>query len=246
MSLRDIAEDRWSAVRLSISIQHTPKRDDDPVYQRLVADLPDASVITDPDPGNDYDSTWRTYRECLYRTPHSATHRLVLQDDVQVCRNFRKGVEAAIRAYPDVLLSFFISYAPQHSAIENAQAWDRGDAWSSIDTREWTPTQALCWPVYLIGPMLRYSDAHPVMGAYTADDQVVAQFLRGRSLPALASVPSLVQHVHAESTSLDGMSQVVNRVGDHRYALHCWFGAEGETEYDPAVDIDWTRGPDWI
>lgn len=234
---------RWDRVRLSIAVQHTPARDDDPVFHELVRDVPQAQVVTDPDPQSDYASTWRTYRQCLYTTPHHATHRLVLQDDVRVCRNFTAGVEAAIRAYPDVPLCFFISYAPHYSAIAHAQAWDRCDAWSVLDTREWTPTQALCWPSYLIGPLIRHADRHPIMGTYAADDQVVAQFLRARQLPVLASVPSLVEHVHAESTSLDG---TVNNVGEHRYAMHCWFGAEGDTPYDPAVDIDWTRGPDWV
>src|SRR6266404_5724186 len=226
-------------IRLSIAIQHTPARADDPVFKQLVSDLPMATVVTDPDPQNDYASTWRTYRECLRSTPFNATHRLILQDDVRVCRNFVKGVEAAIQSRPDSLLSFFISMMPQYSATANAQAWDRGDAWSALDTREWTPSQALCWPAFLIGPMIRHADANPIMGSYTADDQVVGQFLRGRGMNALASVPSLVQHVHAEQTSLDGS---VNRVGDHRYALHCWFGADGETEWDPAVDVDWQRG----
>jgi hypothetical protein len=246
MTLNDLAQDRWNAVRLSISIQHTPKRDDDPVYQRLVSDVPEAKVVTDPDPQSDYASTWRTYRECLRSTPAPATHRLVLQDDVQVCRNFVRGVEAAVKAYPDDLLSFFISHAPPYSAVANSHAWEAGDAWSVLDTREWTPTQALCWPVWMIAPLLRYTDRNPLNGTYVADDQVVSGFMRAKSLIGLASVPSLVEHVHAETTTLNDMDQVVNRVGRHRYALNCWFGAEGQTEYDPAIDIDWTRGPDWV
>lgn len=232
-------ERRWDMVRLSIAIQHTPTRDDDPVFKQLVSDLPDATVITDPDPQADYASTWRTYRECLRSTPFPATHRLILQDDVRVCRNFRAGVEAAIHARPDTLLSLFISHAPQISAIAHLQALDRCEHWSILDTREWTPTQALVWPAFLIGPMLRHADASPLLGTYVADDQVVGGFLRGRGLYGLQTVPSLVEHVHAEQTSLDGQ---VNNVGAHRYAA-CWFGAEGDTPYDPATDIDWTRGP---
>lgn len=230
--------DRWNHVRLSIAIQHTPRRDTDPVFLELRDALPDAQVIVDPEPTGDYSATWRTYSECLRRTPHPATHRLVLQDDVQLCRNFLAGVEAAIRSRPDSLLSLFISMRPQQSAMAHLHALERCDAWSYLDSREWVPTQALVWPAFLIGPMLRHAQAFPVAGPHNADDQVVGKFIRERRLMALQSCPSLVQHVHAEETTLD---PGVNRVGNHRYAA-CWFGAEGETEHDPATAINWASG----
>lgn len=221
---------RWDQVRLSIAIQHTPKRDADNVYRRLLAALePDGGrpVIA---PNADDTATWPTYAECLATTPHTATHRLVIQDDCEVCPGFIDGVKAAIAARPDQMLSLFISYRPTRGSILQMEACERGYAWAALDNREWLPTQALVWPAFLIGPMLRYPSGR------TADDERIAEFLRDRGLYALQTVPSLVEHVHHSTTTLPS----VNMPGPHRRA-RCWMGDSGE--YLPARDVDWRRGP---
>jgi hypothetical protein len=217
---------RWDQVRLSVAVQHTPKRDGDPVYQRLLADLEPypVDVVTSPQTG----STWPTYRLCLSRMPTTATHRLVLQDDVEAGRNLIAGVKKAIEERPDNLLSFFISRRPQQGAIAHLQACDRGEAWSRLDPREWIPAQALAWPAFMVGPMLRYGGEGP-----GADDELIGRFLRDRGLYALQSMPSLVEHVHHSTTTLPA----INMPGPHRAAA-CWIGHA----HDPAVDVDWRTG----
>lgn len=225
----------WDEVRLSVAIQHTPSRDDDPVYQCLREALPDAEVITDPGgPDSGYPSTWRTYAECLRQTPRPATHRLVLQDDVCLCTSFLYGIKTAIKARPDKLLSFFISLRPDTSSIPHLQAMDRGETWSRLDTNAFIPTQALAWPTYLIGPALRYAEAHPIAAVgYEADDQMVARFCRERGIDPIQSCPSLVEHVHHSGTSLTSGE---NQPGDHRAAA-AYIG-----DYHPVDDVNWTTG----
>lgn len=218
--------DRWEQIRLSAAIQHTPARDEDAVYRRLTADLPDAKTIAVPDA----DASWPTYAECLRATPFSATHRLIVQDDVEVCPGFVDGVRAAIAARPDHLLSFFISHKPDGGVRAQMDACERGYAWAILDNREWCPTQALVWPAFLIGPMLRFSHRA------TADDERVGAFLNQHGLYALQSVPSLVEHVHHSDTTLTAH----NTPGPHRRAW-CWMGPDGR--YLPARDVDWRRGP---
>jgi hypothetical protein len=222
--------DRWNQVRLSIAIQHTPKRDGDPVYQRLREALEPAGAKVVVDPTGANTETWPTYAECLRSTPQTATHRLIVQDDCEVCPNFVAGVRKAVEARPDNLLSLFLSFRPQASTIASIEACERGYAWSILDNREWCPTQALVWPAFLIGPMLRL-DVRT-----TADDERVGVFLNQRGIYALSSVPSLVEHVHHSTTTLPS----INMPGPHRRA-RCWMGSEGK--YDPAVDVDWARGP---
>lgn len=224
----------WDRVELSVSIQHTPARDGDAVYECLREALPDADVVVDPDTQNPTASTWRTYEECLRTTPRSATHRLVLQDDVCLCTSFIYGVREAIKQRPDSLLSFFISTRPQASATAVLQANDRGETWTQLDARDWVPLQAVVWPVFLIGPMLRFMETKPHAGlSYVADDEMVASFVRARGVSILQSSPCLVEHVHANATSLPIGNQWVN---DERKAL-LFIG-----DYHPVTDVDWSTG----
>jgi hypothetical protein len=222
--------ERWDQVRLAIAIQHTPKRDGDNVYRRLLAELEPHGARPIIDPTGADTATWPTYEECLRSTPQTATHRLVIQDDCEVCPGFIDGIKAAIASRPDQLLSFFISYRPQRGSMIQMEACERGYAWAALDNREWLPTQALVWPMMMIGPMLRYPSRA------TADDERTAGFLRDRGLYCLQSVPSLVEHVHHSNTTLPS----INMPGPHRRA-RCWMGSTGE--YLPARDIDWRRGP---
>lgn len=220
--------DRWDQIRLSIAVQHTHKRDSDPVYLRLVDALKPhtVDVVTSPMEG----STWPTYALCLRRTPHTATHRLVLQDDVEVCPGFVDGVREAVKHRPDTLLSFFISTRPEGSWVGHMDACADGVAWSVLDERRWVPSQALVWPVFLIGPMLRFAGYD-----HGNDDELIARFLNYRGLYALQSMPSLVEHMHHSSTTLPA----INMPGPHRAAA-CWMGRSGE--YLPARDVRWDTG----
>lgn len=222
----------WNEIRLSTAIQHTPLRDDDPVYRTLHEALPDADVVIDPNPTGPT-STWRTYAECLRTTPRNATHRLVLQDDVSLCTSFLYGVREAIKQRPDALLSFFLSHQPQASVIEHLHAAEAGETWSPLDTRTWIPTQALCWPVYLIGPLLRYAERYPPGIPYEGDDNIIGRFCSTLGVRALQSCPSLVEHVHAETSTLPDGTSIVGPV---RYAALC-IGS-----YHPVDDVDWTTG----
>ena len=78
----------------------------------LASPLSDAELVVDPDPFGTYRSPWRTYRAALERTPARATHRLVIQDDVTLSRDFDVVVRKAVAARPDRLLVFFVGGQP--------------------------------------------------------------------------------------------------------------------------------------
>lgn len=215
----------WDEVKLDLAIQHHPCRDADPVYQALRGALPAARVVVDPDPDSDEQSPWRTYEACLKSARPWATHLLVLQDDVAPCPDFLAGVETAIHARPDRVLSFFISEKPQTGHSKHVAAGRRCESWSELHAWEWVPAQALCWPRWVIPPVLRQS--------YTvrADDEVLARRFREVGVTPLQSMPSLVEHVHHSSTTLARHGS-----GAHRAAA-CLLAAPWS-----ALDVDWTLG----
>lgn len=219
---------------LSIGIQHHPKR------AHLLPPLLDAigaqaEVVTDPDAANPFPSPWRTYRHALEITPAWATHRLILQDDVQLCRDFAPTVAAAVRAQPHRLLAFFVGGHPVEHAREVYAACDRDECWAEIDNLRWCPAIALCWPVELIQPCLTFVDEQRWPIKFRADDEIIGRFLRDRGELALASVPSLVQHPD-NVPSLVGMRAMGGQ--DIGRIAACFI----HPDCDP-LSIDWTATP---
>jgi hypothetical protein len=154
-------------------------------------------VVDDPDPDGQ-PSAIRTYLECLRRTP-DCTHRLILQDDVELVRDFDVRVRVALLERPGQLVAFFVPGMglPGRWMREAARS---GRDWLEFPTSvNWRPTVALCWPVSLVPEFLIYAEeyiAHRLRlrKGTLWDDPVVGGFCRLYKLPVWATVPCLVQH----------------------------------------------------
>lgn len=186
---------------------------------------------TDPRPEG-MRSPWRTYRHALEATPVGATHRLVIQDDVQVCRAFVAAARRAISARPEHLISFYVGGYPQESARALFAACDRGEHWVQLPLRWICPALALVWPVEFIEPFLAYVDRQNWPERFRADDEIIARWLRIEHRPVLATVPSLVEHPD-DVPSLIGR-RASSGVDTNRIAA-CFIA----DDYD-ALEIDWS------
>jgi len=175
---------------LSIAIQHHPSR-------ALTPALSSYEVVDDPDPDGP-PSAIRTYLECLRRTP-ACTHRLILQDDVELCRDFEVRAERALLERYGVLVAYFVP------GLGLPGQWTRkahaaGKSWVELPTStNWVPVVALCWPAALVPDFLDFAEAHIATrarlrkGTYW-DDPVVGAYCRDRKLRVWATVPCLVEH----------------------------------------------------
>lgn len=220
-------------MNLSIAIQTHRDRAD--MAAALAAQLTGVEQVFDPDPDGQLRSPWRTYRTALERTPSNATHRLVLQDDVTLCRDFDSVVRKAVDARPERLLVFFVGGHPVEHARRVFQACDRDESWAELDHMRWCPVIATCWPVHFIEPFLAYVDRQKWPPAFRADDEIVGRWLRETQQWPLASVPSLVEHEDVVP-SLIGRRNQGGR--DRARVAACWI--------HPACDpdsIDWSIGP---
>jgi hypothetical protein len=124
---------------------------------------------------------------------------LVLQDDVQLCRDFIPRAEAALRERPGVLVAYFVPGMGLHGRWLR-EAAKRGERWVQLPpSANWTPTVALCWPRELAEEFVPFAEAH-VAGRLSrrmstlGDDPVVGRFVRQHKLAVWATVPCLVQH----------------------------------------------------
>jgi len=176
-------------------------------------------------------SPWRTYRHALETTPPDATHRLVIQDDVQVCPGFVEAARRAIAAQPDQLVSFYVGGYPREGANAVYAACDRDEHWATLPRGWICPALALAWPVEFIEPFLAYVDRQNWPERFRADDEIIARWLRVTQRAVLATVPSLAEHPD-DVASLIGR-RAANGVDKNRVAA-CFIAAD----YD-ALSIDW-------
>lgn len=204
---------------------------------RTLATEVGGTVVFDPDPHGALRSPWRTYRECLATTPQEATHRLVLQDDAEVCPGFRDAAEAAIRARSDRLIVFFVAGNPATSARAIMQACNADLPWAELPHAQWIPVVAACWPVWMIPPMLEFIDSQRWHETFYADDERCGRWASYAGVIPIATVPSLVEHPNVLPSLVGKRSMGAD---DRGRVAACYIGSDCGT---CAAEIDWTLGP---
>lgn len=228
------------AVRVSIGIQASPARAD---MAALLAEQCNADVVFDPTPDHPRRSPWRTYRAVLEATPGfecgftnagAPSHRMVVQDDGELCEGFTSTLTAAVAARPDRVLVFHVSGNPYEHKQAMERACARGVSWAELTTARWCSAVATCWPVRLIHPLLRYVDEQLWPESFVADDEIIGRFLRDHGETPLGSVPSLVQHPDLVPSLLGKK----HRLGVDPGRVAVCFPMD-----DCALSVDWTLGP---
>lgn len=205
------------SVKPSLCIQHHPSRAD--LLPPLLEALPGVEVVTDPDPDNPQRSPLRCYLECLRRTPKSATHRVVIQDDVLLCGSFTERLEAAIEERPDALLPLFMPGTSPHSG-QVIRARQRGESWAMV-IPSWIPTVALVWPVARAAEFLAVEEekVSTSLRPRIGDDGPVGKWAQRSRVQVWAPVPSLVEHPDV-APSLIGRKALAGR---NRARVAAWF-----------------------
>lgn len=178
----------------SIAIQHIPSRADrqkwvQTMLQQLRGENPNVAIAVIEDA--QLEGCWPTYRRAL-EAAGDAAHHLILQDDIALCRDFLQSVEEVIRARPDSLISLYTNAEAVFTARE------RGESWIE---RAGVSGQAVIWPTDLIGEFLQWQDTH-IDHDFPWDDVRVSMWLIKTSKRAFATVPSLIQHLGFESSTL--------------------------------------------
>jgi hypothetical protein len=222
--------------RVSIAIQAHPARAE--MADQLAACIGRADVVYDPDPAAEFPSAWRSYRRALEETPAGAAGRLIVQDDVLVCDRFAAGVELAATARPDRVLVFFVAGNPMNHRVTVMRACDRDETWAELDLTTWIPVVATLWPVRLIVPFLEWYDRQGFPPGFVADDEIAGRFLQGIGEPALACVPSLVEHPDTVPSLMSGNRRISDGRDPGRRAA-CYIGDCG---FCDARLLDWTTG----
>lgn len=208
-------------IDLSIAIQHTPHRADRRKWAKAMIEQ-----LRREDPGiplaviedTRLEGCWPTYRRSL-EAAGNASHHLVLQDDLGLCRDFIRSVKEVIRVRPKNLIALYTNASSVFKARERGEAWVEKSGVSG---------PAVIWPSELIGEFLRWQDAH-IDPDFLFDTVRVSMWLIKTSKRAFATVPSLTQHLGCESSTM-GLNSPTK--------VATWFIGEDQS----ALDIDWSLG----
>lgn len=109
---------------VSALVQHHPSRAHLlPELLERLAPLP-VQVVPDPQPHGLYRSAWRSYWACLRAFPDDATHVLIVQDDVTLCRDLPQALPAIVagaqefaQGDPLIALSLFHEVTDEQRAV---------------------------------------------------------------------------------------------------------------------------------
>jgi hypothetical protein len=106
------------------------------------------------------------------------------------------GDGAAVALFPDSAVAFYSNWNSVNGAAARLAA-AAGATWVADTGAEYFPTLAMVLPARHIDGYLEY--AAPFARLWRDDDEVMREFLTGRGIDAVLSVPSLVQHAALES-----------------------------------------------
>lgn len=166
--------------------------------QEMVENLRDALELTDQDifydesaeTGNPYLPVKQTW---LLPHEEGVTHRVVLNDDVQVCNGFKQIIEQMTQSHPDCAFSLF------------TMAFD-GDCYndfiSGLDSpyirHDWSMWGcAILLPIGIVEECFNYIEA--VFGEDALESHGILSFLKHKQIPVLSTIPVTVQHIGDDS-----------------------------------------------
>lgn len=163
---------------------------------------------------------------CLRHPTGGASHRLIVQDDVKVCRDLIAGMAKAAEHSGEHPVSGFVRRRPAERRLTPLldAAVAVGAPWVEAPGPWWG--QALMLPSHHLDALADWFAASTVENY----DRRIARWYQHRGVTCLYTVPSLVEH----RDGTENPSLVPGRASRGRVA-HQWIGAQGS-----ALDIDWS------
>lgn len=198
---------------------------------------PPPTIVFDPEPDAQRRSPWRTYRRALEEAPDWASHRLILQDDAELCRDFPETARRAVEARPNSLIVFCVLGLPKRWARLVVSAASSGSPWAALPIggggQSWVPVVAVAWPTAFCRRALDWVDEQGWPHEFIADDEIVGRIAKGLDFQVLATAPSLVDHPDLVVSAVGGRRSS-GGANPHRVAA-CFID---DSTCDP-LEIDW-------
>jgi GR25 family glycosyltransferase involved in LPS biosynthesis len=184
-------------------------------YSNILNNLEDFAVIEDWKKKGVWNTSKRCWEFCL---SSKATHFLVLQDDLDLCKDFYKTLLNCIQTFPNRMMSLYAN----RKICEEAKSKDI--RWIQINDGTWG--QAILFPKELFIKFFEWQTKH-LDSEWFQDDMRYSLFCYKTKNYPLCPMPSLVEH------SLPSNSSIGN---NNKKRIARWF--EREKSY---LDYDWSN-----
>ena len=199
---------------IDIRIMASPKRADN--VARLLQKLNLSSdAVTWDDRPNGGDAMYTARKTWLHPLPEGATHRMVLQDDVEVCKNFAQIVSIIADTHPHRVITGIHFLQPSNYPNYNNTTYYRVNN---------MPGCAIMMPVSTIEPCMAWCDASDDMERKPHDDLMISKYCQEHNVMMVCTIPCIVQH--PDDNSLFG-------------TVYTW--KRYSRLYDPYARADWTN-----
>ncbi|WP_214618553.1 hypothetical protein [Actinomadura sp. NEAU-AAG7] len=194
-------DDMQVSMQVSVAVMYHPSRERSArAVARGCAEL-SPILVPDPDPGGP-PSPLRTAKRAWAACPPGATHHLVLQDDVVLAADFVTQLTGAVRLRPAHAVALYANRNSVRNSYLLRRAAALGSRWAPLSRHEYTPTLGLLLPAEHARALAEYLRAFP--DDYRDDDEAVTVFCRERGVPAVGTVPSLIDHGDLPSVAGNG------------------------------------------
>lgn len=159
---------------------------------RDVLELTDDDIVYDdrPDGGNPYAPT-----KAAWLLPHEdgVTHRVILNEDVQVCSNFRTIVEQMAQSHPDCAFSLFTMDLDSDDYSEFIEGLT-----TPYIQSDWTMWGcAILMPLAVVEECFNYIDT--VFDENVHESYGIYSYLCHKDISILSTIPVTVQHIGDDS-----------------------------------------------
>lgn len=196
---------------------------------RDVFELTDTDIVYDEseETGNPYKSVKQTW---LLPHEDGVTHRVVLNDDVQVCSGFKQIIEQMTQSHSDCVFSLFTmsfdseSYDDFISGLESPYINHNWGLWG----------YAIMMPIGIVEDCFNYIDT--VFGKDAIESYGNLSFLRQREIPILSTIPVTVQHIGGDSL-FDPSLPVRQTTRFEENPVANW----SSNKVEAAPDLDWFK-----
>ena len=148
----------------------------------LTSTLPEMTVVWDDRP-NGGDALYTARKAWLAPSSEEETHRLVLQDDVILCKGFRAIVDKIINAQPNLPITLLSLYGfPVKTQT------------SPYYYTSYLHGPGIILPKKYIKPCFDWIDTQTDERLLPHDDLLITEYFRTHHIPMLTVFPNIIQH----------------------------------------------------
>jgi len=165
---------------------------------------------------------WGNTKRALENVRPEATHLLILQDDIEVVRNFDLAVNLFADMFPDNLVSFYVPRRKTHM-----EAYEQG--YQFVIYRNGLYGPAILFPTKYIADILEWQAKAIPQHIITNSDFRIGLYFAFKGIDMYNTVPSLVEHL-GQGKSISHKSGEL--FGQHRAVIYL-------KDFDP-MSVEWS------